>query len=60
MDKRYWLQTQAPAGNWVDSFGSDLEGCIRHGEYLEANYKEKCRVIERNDTVVHTFAKGIS
>lgn len=56
---RYWLQTRAPAGNWVDSLGSaSKQSCIDHGRYLGGMDKEKppvvydVRVVERVDTEV--------
>lgn len=53
---KYWLQTQAPAGNWVDSIGSDdQEVCQRHGAYL-AKHGETVRVVERQDIVLTVLA----
>lgn len=49
----FFLQTKAPAGNWVDSLGSsDLESCKRHGRYLQKEQKEEVRVVQRFDKVV--------
>jgi hypothetical protein len=49
---RYWLQTRAPAGNWVDSLGSDsYSDCVGHGEFLRAR-GEAVRVVVRIDRVV--------
>lgn len=51
----YYLQTQSPSGNWVDSLGTnDLKDAISHGEYLKAK-GETVRVIERKDTPVYLF-----
>ena len=48
----YWLQTQAPAGNWVDSIGSsDLETLLDHSDHLQDS-GEECRIIERTDVVI--------
>lgn len=48
----YFLQKQAPAGNWVDSLGSsDLDGLRSHAKYLLAN-GDKVRIVERHDVVV--------
>ena len=51
MNHRYWLQTQAPAGNWVDSVGTTLEACISHGRYLQQR-GEIVRVVKRTDRVL--------
>jgi hypothetical protein len=52
MTSKFWLQTQAPAGNWTDNLGSDdQQACVSHGEYL-AKQGDAVRVVERTDTVV--------
>lgn len=49
---KYWVQTQAPAGNWVDSIGTnDLKAAKAHARYLHS-IGETARVISREDTVV--------
>ena len=49
---RYWLQVKAPAGNWVDSVGTDdKQSAIDHGRYLETK-GEETRVVERTDVQV--------
>lgn len=49
----YWLQTQAPAGNWTDNLGTEvLENAVSHGKWLMENEKETVRVVTRLDTVV--------
>jgi hypothetical protein len=46
----YWLQTKAPAGNWVDNLGSEnKDACITHGRYLREKNSETVRVIKRTD-----------
>lgn len=48
----YWLQTKAPAGNWVDNLGSDVrKSCIEHGKFLKER-GDDVRVIERTDRVI--------
>ena len=51
MNHRYWLQIQAPAGNWVDSLGATLDACKSHGLYLQQQ-GELVRVVERTDRVL--------
>lgn len=54
---KYWLQTQAPAGNWVDSLGTDdLESALSHSDYLQ-DRGEKTRIVTRVDTPVKRPAK---
>lgn len=54
--KEYFLQTQAPAGNWTDCLGSiDKETCVGHGKWrmVQPQYAhQKVRVVERVDTPV--------
>lgn len=53
LDMRYWLQVRAPAGNWVDSLGSDdKHACVVHGRWLAKERGEHVRVVERTDVVV--------
>jgi hypothetical protein len=48
----YYLQTQAPAGNWVDYLGSsDLNGLRLHAAHSFAR-GDKVRIVERHDVVV--------
>jgi len=50
---RYWMQVQAPGGNWVDSLGAnDIESCLAHGDYLTQEHGKVTRVIERMDVVI--------
>lgn len=46
---RYWVQTKAPAGNWVDSVG--VSDYAQAESYAKAS-KEPARVIERVDREV--------
>lgn len=49
---RYWVQTQAPAGNWVDNMGTARRAkAIEMAVYLQSK-GETVRVVERVDTVV--------
>lgn len=49
----YWLQTQAPAGNWVDNMGSaSRNSVITHGKWLQKEHGETVRVVDRTDTVI--------
>lgn len=53
MASRFWTQTQAPAGNWTDHYGTGaMQPCINMAEHLIAKEGEKARVVERVDTVV--------
>lgn len=53
MSSKYWMQTQAPAGNWTDSIGSsDKESCMQHGKYRAAVYGDAVRVVERVDVTL--------
>lgn len=39
VDSRIWIQTQAPAGNWVDTLGSpSLQGALDHADFLRSTY----------------------
>jgi hypothetical protein len=58
MSTRYWLQTKAPAGNWVDCLGSELiTDCISHGHYRRGRGDE-VRVIERKDRPIRPINWG--
>lgn len=48
---KYWLQTKAPSGNWVDNLGATKERCIEQGSWLR-DRGETVRVIERTDREV--------
>jgi hypothetical protein len=51
---KYYLQTQAPAGNWSDNMGSDdLERLVRHARFL-TGHGHTCRIVERVDTVIQS------
>lgn len=53
MSKKYWLQTQAPAGNWSDLLGVDtLEQAALRGRWLAENHGDNWRVVIRTDKVV--------
>lgn len=50
---KYYLQTQAPAGNWVDNLGSDdIESLKGHASWLHEVKGQQVRIVERNDVVV--------
>jgi hypothetical protein len=50
--KNFYLQTQAPAGNWVDSIGATKDECERMGRYMKRHAGAKVRVVERIDRIV--------
>lgn len=51
-EQRYWVQTQAPAGNWVDSMGTGkLEDAHSYADY-ERSHGNKARVVERQNREV--------
>lgn len=51
--KKYWMQVQAPAGNWVDNMGSDnIKLLIEQAVWHEEQHHENVRVVERTDTPV--------
>lgn len=55
---KYFLQTKAPAGNWVDNLGcAKKEECVRHGLWLRQVDGDQVRVIERTDRVVWSGKK---
>lgn len=51
---KFWLQTQAPAGNWVDSLGTTgKDAAIEHGKWLlQKTDAIAVRVIERTDVEI--------
>jgi hypothetical protein len=52
---RYWIQEQAPNGNYFDSVG--LEGLAKakqHARYL-AGQGRACRIIQRVDEVIESY-----
>jgi hypothetical protein len=53
---RYWVQTQAPAGNWVDNMGTDNlfggAGALSMAAYLQTTKGCTVRIVERVDTQV--------
>lgn len=49
---KYWVQNQAPSGNWVDSLGTDdLNIAVGHRDYNNTK-GEISRIVCREDTVV--------
>ena len=49
---KYWVQVQAPAGNWYDSLGSnDLNAVRKHAAHLRER-GHTVRIIRRKDTVI--------
>lgn len=49
----FWLQTKAPAGNWVDNTGcDDIAMLKRHGRYLCNVRGERVRIVKREDRAV--------
>ena len=58
----FWLQTKAPAGNWVDSLGcADIFSCINHGKWFveQKHYDENSvRVVRRINVPKWTPKKG--
>lgn len=55
---RYWVQTQAPAGNWRDELGTnELERATSFAEYLHGK-GHNVRVVERVDTVIVAPTRG--
>lgn len=50
---RYWLQTKAPAGNWVDFMGSDdLQSVKDHANWHYDETGEQVRIVERTDVEI--------
>ena len=45
----YWLQCQAPAGNWYDSLGtSSVKTCVSHMKFLQSRDPNlNCRVVTK-------------
>lgn len=49
---RYWLQCQAPAGNWYDSLGTPrLDIATSHMEFLQ-NSGKICRIVTKTIDVL--------
>ena len=49
----YFLQTQAPDGNWVDCLGSySKKSCIEAGKWQRTANDKKVRVVKRTDRIV--------
>lgn len=49
---RFWVQTKAPAGNWVDSIGSTNEfTCIEHAVHM-SEQGVQVRVVERTEVSI--------
>ena len=49
---RYWVQTKAPAGNWVDRTGvDDYATAVKYAKWEDAR-GEQVRVVERLDLPV--------
>lgn len=56
---KYWLQTQAPAGNWADSVGSEkLDVLRKHGAYMEKQ-GATVRIVSRTDKVISDKSQRI-
>jgi hypothetical protein len=51
---KYWIQTQAPAGNWVDRSGFEADSHAAAVEYFKSFSKgyDSARLVERTDSVV--------
>lgn len=48
----YWLQYQAPAGNWVDLVGfPTFEDAVSHGQY-EQSLGKVCRIVTKTINVL--------
>lgn len=51
--QHFWMQTQAPAGNWVDSIGTDDKAAaVRYAKHHIEKMNEQARVVDRFDTVI--------
>lgn len=51
---KYWIQVQAPAGNWVDVLGTDdLNAAAKYAMWQQNHGPVKARVIERKDEVLY-------
>lgn len=50
----YYVQKQAPAGNWTDWLGTeDKAAALRHRDYCNERFDgEVFRAVERVDTVI--------
>ena len=52
-EMQYWLQTQAPAGNWVDNLGvNNLEDAKQHGQFLADKYGQQIRIVTKHIQVI--------
>ena len=49
---KYWIQTQAPAGNWCDTLGTDDLMSARNFADYQRSLGRTVRVAERADVVV--------
>lgn len=50
---KYWVQTKAPAGNWVDSIGvSDETMAVEYAIAFQEKNREPVRVVERTDVEI--------
>lgn len=48
----YWLQYQAPAGNWVDLVGfPTFEDAVSHGQYKQS-LGNVCRIVTKTINVL--------
>jgi len=59
----YWIQEQAPAGNYFDSIGFPEETSLEHavGEFeghVKAWPKRTCQLVRRTDVVLLPATKG--
>jgi hypothetical protein len=57
MQKQYWLQLQAPAGNYYDSLGLEPrttldEAVGRFKDFCDFHKPQRARLIERVDTPI--------
>ena len=53
-NKQYWVQTQSPAGNWVDNLGTnDFDSAVRYAKSIKTSGRV-VRVVVRKDKVVWT------
>lgn len=49
---KYWLQVQAPAGNWSDSVGSNSLDSLKAHAIWQREQGETVRIVERTDIEV--------
>ena len=53
MSSQYWLQTQAPAGNWVDRIGSEDDAYLFNHAIASDHYPDGTwRIVKRTDEVI--------